>query len=162
MRFEPFVARCAVCLVGLVAAAGMGCGSAAHDDHLEHHVPEHKPHDLVDAVDEIEKRWQGLETAWKTNPGQNSEALSELIDIIRWLPEVAGDSDLPESDWNTVNGISKSWQAKLRAMNSRSTAKGEQSFPNWSDEKSQLAKLQRIAPLAKTGHAHSHHGHSHD
>jgi len=162
MRFEPFVARYAVCLIGLIATAGVGCGTTAHDDHLEHHVPEHKPHDLADAVDEMEKRWQALESKWATNPGQSSEALSELIDIIRWLPELAGDSDLPESEWNEVNAISKNWQAKLTTLKSNSNANSEQSFPSWDAVNPQMAELRQIAPLAKTGHAHSHHGHSHD
>jgi hypothetical protein len=30
-----------------------------------------------------------------------------LIDDVRWLPEIAGDSDMPEADWNLVNRVSQ-------------------------------------------------------
>lgn len=83
---------------------------ATERDHFhehEHFVPEHRPADFGEAVTQISARFAGLQH--EQNAGHHDHALQELgelIDIVRWLPEIAADSDLQESSWNEVHGIS--------------------------------------------------------
>jgi hypothetical protein len=103
-----------IALLGALAAVALasGCGGAHarddqdhHDDHdhLEHHVPPHKPPDLAAAIEQIDQRFAALQR----RPDQGSaQQWQELLDIVRWLPEIAGDSDLPEAEWNVVNRVS--------------------------------------------------------
>ena len=88
-------------LAALLAALAAGCGrSSPHDDHLEHHTPAHKPAEFSAAVREVQRRATALAGG---DAAANEPDLHELLDILRWLPELAGDSDLPEADWNRVS-----------------------------------------------------------
>jgi hypothetical protein len=73
---------------------------------LEHHVPEHKPHSLHAAIDQIELRYDALAEGEVPRAGRTAR-LKELVDIVRWLPELAGDTDLPEGPWNVVEQVSQ-------------------------------------------------------
>ena len=33
-------------------------------------------------------------------------SMDELLDVVRWLPDLAGDSDMSETDWNVVSDAS--------------------------------------------------------
>ncbi len=97
-----------LCVALLIAACGCGSETAADsasgpsdEEHLEHHVPEHKPHDFSAAVDSIQTRVQQLETS--NDP--TDEQLSELRDILNWLPEIAADSDMRRPHWEQVDTI---------------------------------------------------------
>jgi hypothetical protein len=97
-----------IVLLVLFAFAGSGChrASTAEDDHLEHHHPPHKPPHLAAAIDQIERRYAALAAAESNPPAEFAEQLQELLDIVRWLPEIAGDSDLAEAPWNVVDQVS--------------------------------------------------------
>jgi hypothetical protein len=108
------LAACASVVAGCSADPAHG-DDHDHDDHLEHHVPEHKPPDLESAAREIPRRWVELESGQSAaDAHERGEQLHELLDIVRWLPEVAGDSDLPEGPWNRVNAISRELLARLQ------------------------------------------------
>ncbi|QDU30257.1 hypothetical protein ETAA8_53760 [Anatilimnocola aggregata] len=152
-------------ILGLLSLVGgiVGCGSEAKSDHLEHHVPAHRPHDLGEAVQVILVRWEALEREWQADPVAARQKLSELIDIVRWLPEIAADSDLAEADWNRVQAISNAWLDDLVPL-SRSAATATTSFPKFTANE-QLEVLKGLAPKAHREHGHTHdhhHGHSHD
>jgi len=44
------------------------------------------------------------------------EPLAELKDLMRWLPKIASNGDMPESEWVKVNQISKELAPKLREI----------------------------------------------
>lgn len=92
----------------MLLAAGVGCHRSAetHDDHLEHHTPEHKPASLASAIEQIELRSAALESDAADAKSDRKQQLTELLEIARWMPEIAGDSDLPETEWNVVDRVS--------------------------------------------------------
>jgi hypothetical protein len=96
-------------LAALVLIGSPGCHrvNATTDDHLEHHDPPHKPRNLAMAVDQIERRFEAIAHGPGICNSESAAPLKELVDIVRWLPEIAGDSDLPEEQWNTVDQISE-------------------------------------------------------
>ena len=105
-------------LVVLALAAGGGCHRDAHEE-PEHHVPAHRPADYPTAVarlEELHRKFLAGELAGTamepagtaTEPaGTAREAVAidpfdEFHDVARWLPELAGDSDLAEAEWVRV------------------------------------------------------------
>jgi len=90
-------------LMGLTVVLA-GCNASPPGDHLEHHVPAHKPGSFAKAVEQLEIRDpfrpSGREAA---NPVVQQ---AELLDIIRWLPELAAETDLRRADWNAVQQAS--------------------------------------------------------
>ncbi|EAQ78934.1 hypothetical protein [Blastopirellula marina] len=90
----------------LLAAIGLvtllGCLSAS-DEHAEHHDPPHRPADFVAAVE----RLQVIQTASSTSeeipsPHPDGDLQLEAADLLRWLPELAAESDLSREDWNQM------------------------------------------------------------
>ena len=47
--------------------------------------------------------------------------LTEMKDLMRWLPEIASNSDMPENDWVKFNRISKELTPQLREILKQST-----------------------------------------
>lgn len=92
----------------LAAASVIGCHGAAspEGDHeteheAEHHRPPHQPVDFVAAVQRLEE----LHEEFRDGPPRPADVLpleTELADILRWLPRMAADTDLPEAAWNRV------------------------------------------------------------
>jgi hypothetical protein len=123
-----------------------GCGRAgAHDDRLEHHVPPHKPANLAAAAEAIPRRWKLLETIGTAgNPEARHERWQELLDIVRWLPELAGDSDLPEEHWNRVNAISQQLIAQLQPAVQRLATDPHAALPPLASSELLLAELRPI------------------
>jgi len=48
------------------------------------------------------------------------DALQEMSDLVRWLPELAADSDLKEEHWNEAHSAANRLEALLGAASSRS------------------------------------------
>ncbi|MDX1948047.1 MAG: hypothetical protein SFU86_21795 [Pirellulaceae bacterium] len=156
-------------LLAVVLAASAGCrrAGASHDDHLEHHVPPHKPPDLRAAIDQIDERTHALEHAQSQPAAEVAPQLRELLDIVRWLPELAGDSDLAEADWNQVEQASRQMLAPVRRA-WLAAGRGQQwNFASLHDTIERgLPPLRRIAatlPERSTAdNLHHHHAHQHD
>jgi hypothetical protein len=108
-------------------AACCGCNRSTHSehDHLEHHQPPHKPGSLPEAVIALEIRFSALPASGHVPSQAEVTLLRELLDIVRWLPETAGDSDLPEAEWNVVDSISGRLAPHL-AEQLRRSERGEQ------------------------------------
>jgi hypothetical protein len=148
------VTRTAKAWLGLLAMAILaslaGCGAAgdhhSEDDHLEHHVPAHRPHDLAEAVTQISQRWPRLEASPGLAGEERAIALAELADIVRWLPELAADSDMEEGPWNRVHAISA--QLLTRLSPSISRARDQPPLSPWSEVSALVDELAMLAPLA--------------
>ena len=112
----------------ILTIAGCGGGTASepaasippehgtpHDDeeeHLEHHIPEHRPPDFSSAVDQIVRRFGDLADMQSGSlPGT---AVEELADIVRWLPEIAAESDMRRSAWEETDRLAEELTIELQ------------------------------------------------
>lgn len=79
------------------------------EEHLHHELPEHMPHDFPDAVREMRNRDRELRETHEA--GETEEAqqmLSDILDILGWMPQLAADSDLLKQEWEQVrDGVSQ-------------------------------------------------------
>jgi hypothetical protein len=83
-----------------------GCGSGTpheEEEHGSHAAPAHKPATFADAVTETGRRFGEL--AGPLSAEDRAKRLVELDDILRWLPELAGDTDLKRADWDAAKGL---------------------------------------------------------
>jgi hypothetical protein len=102
--------RLAPTLALALLAASAGCGDDhEHDhDHAAHVDPAHRPENFPDAVDRLIAGHEASRVA--LSAGRVDEAHDELLpiqrDLVKWLPEVAADSDMPEGAWNRVDALS--------------------------------------------------------
>lgn len=106
----------------------VGCGSSSvssgtvedsehHDEHLEHHRPEHRPASFTAAVEQIARRHARIQAKMMKKSDQSLDhEISELLDILVWLPEIAGDSELRQSDWETVKQHAESLASLLQKL----------------------------------------------
>jgi hypothetical protein len=90
-------------LIGLTTVLA-GCNASPADDHLEHHVPTHKPGSFAKAVEQLEIRNPFQPSGREAGDPEVQQA--ELLDIIRWLPELAAETDLRRADWDAVQQAS--------------------------------------------------------
>ena len=97
-----------LCLCSLFIVLQTGCNkvaeSASKEDHLEHHIPEHKPKTYSATVKELDTRMRRLLNHRQEQSIQIKQ--QELADIIEWIPELAADSELKHKDWNQVKQVS--------------------------------------------------------
>lgn len=104
-------------MVAFLFAAGCGARSTttAEEDHLEHHVPPHRPATFSAGLEAIRTRLtqvaagpQGPDAAlWQ-------QQTTELREILEWLPELAGDSDLRRPAWEQVHDVSRQMLIRYR------------------------------------------------
>ena len=86
------------CLVwGSVAGCTSSDDHASEDDHLEHFVPAHKPHSFEELVTALSERRGAF---GDRSVSADSTAVTELSDIIGWIPELAADSELRRANWD--------------------------------------------------------------
>lgn len=126
----------------LLAVFGLGllpgCSSTAgEEDHAAHHIPEHRPRDLPSAAAQIRSRWSAVRTA---SPSEQPTRWTELGDILRWLPEIAGESNLGRPQWEDVQRIS----VELEAMHERE----KPTSPAPEDESRRQVLLDQLESLA--------------
>lgn len=93
------------CLALLISVTGCGekttVGSES-EEHLEHFVPPHKPASYSDLVKSLRDRIDQVSAGGTPSETQKTE----LLDVIRWIPEIAANSDLRKSDWEVAAGTS--------------------------------------------------------
>lgn len=74
-------------------------------DHDHHHVPDHKPENFSSLVINLDSRLQATEFS--------DHSWEEVIDLVRWVPELAADSDLRRKDFESAVRVSESLLAEL-------------------------------------------------
>ena len=157
-------------VLAFIASPGCHRATATDHDHLEHHVPPHKPANVAAAIDQIEHRFEAMAHGERTRGSERVTELKELVDIVRWLPEIAGDSDLREPQWNTVDQISeKLWPPLLDQLQRAERGEVANLQPIHDLVDASLAELRdatRDLPVEPTvantlNHGHSD-GHTHD
>ncbi|TVP95233.1 MAG: hypothetical protein EA381_19040 [Planctomycetaceae bacterium] len=125
----------AICGFASVPLGLAGCSDApdsATPGHSpsEHSTPEHWPSDLVDASDKVgvltsqilaaSAATDSPEVAGEIRDGDRTATAAELrqrlLDVVGWVPEVAADTPLEETDWIPIHEASERLSRRLRAL----------------------------------------------
>ena len=109
----------------------------------EHGILPHKPHTFEEAVSEIERRGRALIADRDKPPTQ----VTEWFDILGWLPELAGDTELKRADWEQAVRIAKdieSWSGSWKPSSSAAAAPDTARFESLIVELRQV--LSRLPP----------------
>jgi hypothetical protein len=118
-------------LLALLLAASMpfssaGCqqsSSRADHEHEEaHQLPPHRPASFTAAAPDLRQRLTALASDAPTVNAQRQVQVQELKDILRWLPELAGDTDLRKSDWEQVNACARELKQLVAPLGTDSTS----------------------------------------
>lgn len=125
-------------MVGLAGTGGcafweMPAQSAAENVEERHGIPPHKPATFAAAWEALSQR-----LADPPHPETAAQAHAELLDIIRWLPELAAETDLPRAAWEQVQGLA---QALEQAVHSPT--------PDWTTAKARLSELELLVRQAQ-------------
>lgn len=93
-------------VIGLVITMGGGCAgpAAEHEAEEAHALPEHHPRTFRRAVVDIGHRGTVLTSGMLDDAGRELEC-RQLLDIVRWLPQLAADTELGRHDWERVNHV---------------------------------------------------------
>jgi len=118
-------------IISFTALYSSGCGpstvspTSAEEEHLEHHIPAHKPATFTDAVEALRNRIRhvGDESA-AGRADHLAGDLSELRDIVDWLPELAADSDMRKADWDEVNALTAELRGNFQNLHGDGTSAG--------------------------------------
>lgn len=145
-----------------------GCGESEAtatdaDHHLEHFVPDHKPANYAEAVEQIAERSQHLSEHAGHGHGDENEQFQELVEIVDWIPELAADSDLDEAEWEKASRSANQMAALLAARRSSAGVLDLSELAGLiADQFDTLQGLVSAAgkPEPHIGHGH-HHGHDH-
>ncbi len=87
-----------------------------YEEH-DHDLPAHYPESFPAAVDDLARRHDELTSSLVAQVGKiESERFRELRDIAGWLPRLAADSDLTETEWLPVNSAATRIQAAYEAL----------------------------------------------
>ena len=142
-------------LMVCLAVALVGCSSDTDEsEHVHHSFPDHKPANLQDAVAAISSRAHVL--AHHGGKRQSGE-FQEFVEIVKWVPELAADSDLDKTDWESANAAADRMlsQAESQAVQ---LADLEDAI---GDELKQLRDLVSKAGTPEPDLMHRGHGHGH-
>lgn len=102
----------------LVIIGMTGCLQSPQEA-AEHHTPAHKPATFPAAVDRLLVLHE--EVVDGDTSGAELDPLSESTDLVRWLPELAADSDLAEEPWNRVAATAQGYRDVLLVVMQQST-----------------------------------------
>lgn len=103
--FSPRVRGWIVLALPALLCGACGCGISLNDkgsDKLEHARPDHKPHSLPELVDQLRSRVD------RFGQGKTSDQdIEQFEEIVSWIPEIAGETDLREKEWELATAISE-------------------------------------------------------
>ncbi len=113
-RIQRILCGCAwMAMLGILALPGCGQGKASlHED--DHEMPAHWPTSLSDAAEKIERHFQELQ-AHPSQALDGSTVFEQFRDLIEWAPNIAGEEDLSEQDWNPIYQASEKIRSGLRS-----------------------------------------------
>jgi hypothetical protein len=131
---------------------GDGTGTHAHDPHdvaiTEAEVK--KPVDFKDAVARIKSYRDAIQrdTATET-PGLAHRPLDELDIVLKWLPAIARDSNVPKSQWETINTTSQDLRGLFEKVHKNIDDKKNPDFPGVAQSvKDGIEKLEAAAEVS--------------
>ncbi len=112
--------RCLAATVCVALALGMGCSPSSEKGDADgnpfyghdHDLPETRPSDYGAGVQQLHELHRLVLAEISHNDLDDAREVIETIrETLQWLPEVAGDSDMPEAQWNRVYERSPELQA---------------------------------------------------
>jgi hypothetical protein len=117
---------------GAVHDHGDGSGAHSHDPHdvaiTEADVK--KPADYKDAVVRIKSYRDAIQRDTATDtPGLAHRSLDELDIVLKWLPGIARDSNVPKSQWETINTTSQELRGLFEKVHKNIDDKKTPDFP---------------------------------
>lgn len=90
--------------IALLGSSTIGCQKGAGQEEEAHHIPAHLPANFEQALARIEQLVAHLKDGAVLEQKPTEVTVeTELRDVVRWLPELAAQSDLKEADWNVVD-----------------------------------------------------------
>ncbi len=136
--------------VALLLLCLVGCGGAStaqHDDDEEHHhIPAHRPRDLAAAVVQLEERPAALLKAIDSKDGNVETLFSELRDIVRWVPEIAADSDMKKQPWDEVHTAAQKLE-ELLPQNAAAFSELKAGSTQEAEWRRLVGQLKQLAPI---------------
>lgn len=121
-----------------------GCGishSEKENDKLEHARPDHKPHSLPELVDQLRVRVD------RFGEGKRSDRdLEQFEEIVNWIPEIAGETDLREKEWELATAISE----RLRTRFQKAVEKQDFDKKTTDELRDLIDLLQPLADLSRS------------
>ncbi|MBY0395369.1 MAG: hypothetical protein K2X91_02720 [Thermoleophilia bacterium] len=104
---SPALALALALTFGLAA----GCGHDHDHDHADHDdegpahvIPAHRPVTFPDGVRSLRAYHERIgKTLAEGGETPDPAALAEALDVAKWLPEIAAESDMPEAPWDAVS-----------------------------------------------------------
>lgn len=146
-RLGAALARALLAAVALsTLTSGSGCHTGESHEEAEHHAPAHRPDAYPAAVERIEVlHAELLDPASPARPEGTVDALQELFDLVRWLPELAADSDLNERSWTQVAESARATETTLQPLFAQAAGERAAAYRRVSDELGgRLAEWRRI------------------
>lgn len=131
--------RCLLLLTSLLFPAATGCHGTRVEE-AEHHAPAHKPADFPAAVDRL-LALHGEIRSGVHRASDQIDGFTEFQDLVRWLPELAADSDLSEESWNAVYDTTQRLEKILIQVQSRSGDRRRETYLTYESE---LHRHQRV------------------
>ena len=110
---------CLIALAGCDAKNSPGEDNGHQEEHAGHVIPAHKPRTFPDAVRrlrELNDQFLQQGTAAARGAPIDPKKLQFTLDIANWLPEIAADSDMPETPWNEVDTRSARLVAEYQSL----------------------------------------------
>lgn len=97
-------------LIILAFGCTSGCGNSKQSlyEEIDHELPEYWPTDMADAANKINQREQAILSGTASD-----QEHKELLELISWCPEVAGDTDITESQWQPIYEVSESLRKRI-------------------------------------------------
>jgi hypothetical protein len=139
-RRSALMAFCLIVLAGCNASSSPGDANRHEEEHAGHVIPAHKPKTFPDAV----RRLRELNDRFLRDEGgtaSDPKSLAIALDIANWLPEIAADSDMPETQWNEVNARSMRLVADYQELISGIAANARREVEQANAEIGNLEKL---------------------
>lgn len=98
--------------LAMLVCMSLGCQNSKQSlyEEIDHDHPEHWPSDLADTASKIDQRLQRI-----VQDSSDAQATAELKDLISWCPELAGDTDLTEQQWQPIFDLSEALRARITA-----------------------------------------------
>ena len=142
--------RCLLLLTSLLFPAATGCHGTRVEE-AEHHTPAHKPADFPAAVDRLLALHSEISSGVHRESAQ-IDVFTEFQDLVRWLPELAADSDLGEESWNAVYDTTQRLEKILIQVQSRGGEHRRETYLTYENEWNQhqrvLAGIKRQFPAS--------------
>lgn len=118
---------CVPALAIVALLFGLGCTTEEHSEHDHDHEHEHehthehehreiahKPADYPKAVRRLRELHEQLAAEEKID--SKLDPWDEYLDLVRWLPELAADSDLAKEPWDNIHQTSKGLEQSLKPI----------------------------------------------